>query len=317
VYAVIRRRRLDPAVWMVVTFGFLTLMIPAVGISASQGSRFTHWALGDKLNAPLFTINGNPFNAAQSSQALLFISIVYAVYRFSVDNMRRKNALEQEFKSARELQQALIPDVLPPVPGFALTSSYRPASEVGGDFFQIVPLDGNSTLIILGDVSGKGLKAAMTVSLIVGSARMLAEFTSSPSEILAGLNRRLLGRLQGGFATCIALRLQRDGRCTIASAGHPGPFLNDREASIQGALPLGLFSAVTYEETFFILQAGDRLALYTDGLLEARNASGELYSFDRLRALFAAKPTAEEATQAAVAFGQDDDITVLSVTRLG
>jgi hypothetical protein len=91
----------------------------------------------------------------------------------------------------------------------------------------------------------------------------------------------------------------------------------DREASIPGALPLGLFPRVTYEETTLTLEVGDHLALYTDGLLEARSASGELYSFDRLKALFATRPTAKEATQAAVAFGQDDDITVLILTRLG
>jgi serine phosphatase RsbU (regulator of sigma subunit) len=247
---------------------------------------------------------------------LLFFSIVYAVYRFSVENMRRKNALEQEFKSARELQQALIPEVLPPVPGFALTSTYRPAFEVGGDFFQIIPLEDSSTLILLGDVSGKGLKAAMTVSLIVGAARMLAEFSSSPAEILAGLNRRLFGRLQGGFATCIALRLQCDGSCVISSAGHPAPFLNDQEAIIPGALPLGLFPSAAYEEATLSLRPGDHLALYTDGLLEARSSSGELYSFDRLKTLFAACPTAVQATDAAIAFGQDDDITVLILTRL-
>ena len=90
-----------------------------------------------------------------------------------------------------------MPETLPTLPGFTLTSAYRPAQEVGGDFFQIIPLEGGSALIILGDVSGKGHKAAMAVSLIVGAARMVAEFTRSPAEILSGLNRRLYGRLQG------------------------------------------------------------------------------------------------------------------------
>ena len=317
IYAVVRRRPLGFASWLVAVFAFLAIMIPVVTFASAQGRRFTHWTLADKINAPLFTLNGNSFNVQSITGILLLVAVVNAVLRASIETIRRRTTLEQEFKSARELQASLIPATLPPLPGFALTSAYRPAFEVGGDFFQIIPLGGDSTLVILGDVSGKGLKAALTVSLIVGSARTLAESTSNPAEILAGLNRSLHGHLQGGFATCIVLRVQRDGSCAASSAGHPAPFLNDREASIQGALPLGLFPVVTYEQTLFSLETGDHLALYTDGLLEARRASGELYSFDRLKALFATRPTAEEATQAAVAFGQDDDITVLVLSRLG
>jgi serine phosphatase RsbU (regulator of sigma subunit) len=157
----------------------------------------------------------------------------------------------------------------------------------------------------------------MTVCLIVGSIRSTAETTASPAGLLQALNRRLHGRLDGGFATCLALRLDPDGVCTIASAGHPAPFLNDREMSLAGALPLGIVADAIYQESTMPLKAGDHLALYTDGLLEARSASGELYGFDRLQTLFAAQPDAAKATEAAVAFGQDDDITVLTLTRLG
>jgi serine phosphatase RsbU (regulator of sigma subunit) len=154
------------------------------------------------------------------------------------------------------------------------------------------------------------------VSLIVGTLRTLAEYSSEPAEILAGLNRRLHGRLHGGFATCVVLRLNGDGRCMMANAGHPSPFLNHGEIELPGALPLGLDAEATYEETTRQLQVGDHLLLYTDGLLEARTAEGELYSFERLRELVATKPNAEQATMAAQAFGQDDDITVLTLTRL-
>ncbi len=132
--------------------------------------------------------------------------------------------------------------------------------------------------------------------------------------ILAGLNRRLHGRLQAGFATCVVLRMDGAGHCTMASAGHPAPFLNQHELELPGALPLGLTAMATYEETTLQLREGDQLALYTDGLLEARNATGELYGFERLHVLFGSRPTAAEATQEAVAFGQDDDITVLTLT---
>jgi serine phosphatase RsbU (regulator of sigma subunit) len=228
-------------------------------------------------------------------------------------------AIEQELRSARELQRVLIPETHQSLPGLAVTSAYLPAAEVGGDFFQLVPAEwdrSGSTLVVVGDVSGKGLKAAMSVALIVGAIRTLAEGTSSPADILAGVNRRVCGRLQGGFVTCLVLRLDPDGGCTVANAGHPPPFLNSEEMDTPGALPLGLISAITYDEMRFQLHPRDHMTLYTDGLLEARNHSGELYGFERMYRLLASRPTAGEAARVAVDFGQDDDITVLTLTRL-
>ncbi len=323
IFAFLRRQRLDSARWVVAIFAFLSAMIYAVTNISVQGVRFTHWTLAARLNAPLISLNGNPLNLLTIVRTLLFASIVYAVIRYSIAERRRQTSLEQEIQNARELQQVLVPENLPTLPGFTLTSAYRPAQEVGGDFFQIIPLEtaagpagSGSTLVVLGDVSGKGLRAAMAVSMIVGTIRTLAETTSSPAAILAGLNRRLAGRLQGGFATAIALRLDHDGSCTLSCAGHPAPFVNDREISFPGALPLGLTPTAAFEEIRLQLSECDHLALYTDGLLEARSQSGELYSFERLRTLFASQPTAEQAAQAAVNFGQDDDITVLTLTRL-
>jgi serine phosphatase RsbU (regulator of sigma subunit) len=320
-YAVVRRRRLNIDRWLVAVCAFLADGIPTLRSALSQGTRFTHWTIADKLAAPLFVVRGNPINAQTIAQTMLLLAIVYAAYRYAADERRRQNAIEQEMKNARELQQVLIPEAIPEIPGFTFTSAYRPAQEVGGDFFQIIPLQSSEkgyegTLIVLGDVSGKGLRAAMAVSLIVGATRMAAETTSNPAEVLAALSRRLHGRLAGGFATALAIRVEPNGYCTIATAGHPSPFLNDTELNLDGALPLGLSPSMSYQETSFTLRPGDRLALYTDGLLEARNASGELYSFARLKLLFATGCTATQAAEEAVAFGQDDDITVITLTRL-
>lgn len=314
------RKRLDPSRWMVAITAMLAGMVQVVRIAVQQGSRFTHFTLGDKIAAPLFSVNGNVFTAQTIANTLLLLAIIYAVYRYLQDSLSRQTSMEQEFKSARELQQVLIPESLPALPGFAFTSSYRPAQEVGGDFFQVIPLEGEfegSTMILLGDVSGKGLKAAMTVSLIVGAARTLARYAPSPGEMLAELNLRLFGRLKGGFVTCLAVRLDAAGNCVVAGAGHPAPFLNKKEIDMQGTLPLGILPAAIFEEKALVLKEGDHFALYTDGLLEARSASGEIFSFERLDALFATRPDAAKATEAAVNFGQDDDITVLTLTRLG
>jgi phosphoserine phosphatase RsbU/P len=314
-YAFFHDKQLDSARWVVGAVAFCNGMVYFLQNVGSQGLRFTHWAFSDKISAPLFSFGDNPINLLTLCRTLLFFSILYAVYRFSIEHRRRTTAMEQEFQNARELQRVLVPSSLPVVPGFTLTSAYRPAQEVGGDFFQIIPLENGSTIVVLGDVSGKGLMAAMAVSLIVGAVRALAEDYPDPAQLLTMLNRRLCGRLHGGFATCVILRIENDG-CTVASAGHPAPFLNDRELDLPGALPLGISPSVTYEASYLDLVVGDHFSLYTDGLLEARNQAGELYSFSRLERLFASHPSAAQATQAAVNFGQDDDITVLTLTRL-
>jgi hypothetical protein len=309
-------KRLDTARWLVAILGALTQLTLGFQNFTGQGQRFTHWTISQRASTPLFTLFGSPFDLNTLEFALLLISIVYAVYRYSVEQSERQGALEQEFRSAQELQQVLIPETLPSLDGYAVTSAYRPAQQVGGDFFQLIAQPDGSALLVLGDVSGKGLKAAMTVSLIVGTIRTVADTVDDPAEVLTILSRRLHGRLKDGFVTCLAMRLDAEGDCLLASAGHPAPFLNREELSLPGALPLGLDLNAEYETVRFHLAIGDRLTLYTDGLLEARNPGGDLFSFERLRALIATQPDAKQATDAAVAFGQDDDITVMTLTRL-
>ena len=285
------------------------LLIPVILYSLNLYIQILLGMLGQvhafaKAAGHLETILGNlhagPFTLQVSNFAdLLFVLTLAIIIVLRATHVSRQQAeLEGEIAAAREVQQVLVPEDISALPGFTLTSAYRPAQEVGGDFFQIIPLESGSTLVVLGDVSGKGLKAAMAVSLIVGAIRTVVETTASPAEILACLNRRLYGRLKGGSSTAIAMRLAVDGVCTIASAGHPAPFLNGCEIELPGALPLGVEPAITCVESSIALDASDRLALYTDGLPEARSASGELYSFDRLKALFASNPSAAQATEA-------------------
>jgi hypothetical protein len=312
------RQKLDKARWVLAISASLSQLLAVAAATAQQGQRFTHWTFAGRLFEPLFHIGPVYLTPQNLLDLLLFFSILYVVYRYVRDQQTRKAILEQELASARELQEVLIPEKPPTLPGFAISSAYHPALDVGGDFFQIIPLEGpaaGSTLIVLGDVSGKGLRAAMAVSLIVGAVRTLAEVTSSPAEILAGMSRRLYGRLQGGFTTCLALRLDPGGICTLASAGHPAPYVNDHEISVPGALPLGIDPEMKDEEIRILLKPGDRCSLYTDGLLEARAPSGEIFSFERLQQLFSSHPDAAKASAAAVSFGQEDDITVLTLTR--
>jgi serine phosphatase RsbU (regulator of sigma subunit) len=164
---------------------------------------------------------------------------------------------------------------------------------------------------MIGDVSGKGMPAAMTVSLLVGTFRTLAHYTQSPAEILAAMNQRMLARSSGGFTTCLVLTVSAAGRLTAANAGHIAPYVNGIELDLINGLPLGLSAHEPYVESVFPLAAGEQLTLMTDGVVEARATNGELLGFERVKAL--ATHSAESIVRAAQNYGQDDDITVLTL----
>lgn len=314
--AVWQRKQLPLPNWLVAIFALTTDLVLEVGAFLSQGLRYTHWNFWTYLLRPLFTAGGVTISLGQISATLLLFSIIAAVYRQGLRENRREAALHQELHSAQELQRVLIPEELPSVPGYELSSAYRPALEVGGDFFQLLPQRDGSALLVVGDVSGKGIAAAMAVSLIVGTMRTLAEQMLSPAELLVALNERLTGKLQGGFVTCIVVLLQNQGSFATASAGHPGPVVNGKELALPGALPLGMSFDFDVEERSGLLQPGDQMVLYSDGLLEARNRGGELLGFERVQRMLATCVTAREIAEDAVAFGQEDDVTVVAVTRL-
>ena len=311
--AVVRKRNLDLSRWIVAVLAFAGRTIFVTMISFSQGSRFTHWTFYRKIGAPMFTVLGNPVNARTLVDTLLLVALVYAVYRYSAENRKHQARMEEEIRNARVVQQVLIPEAIPAVPGFKVESVYKPADEVGGDFFQIIPLPGGGVLAVIGDVSGKGMPAAMTVSLLVGTLRTLAHYTQSPAEMMAAMNQRMLARSQGGFTTCLILRADPDGKVAIANAGHLAPYRKNKELVVDYGLPLGLEANATYKETTAQLGENEQLTLVTDGVVEARNRSGELFGFERTAAI--ATDTAESIAQAAQAFGQQDDITVLTLSR--
>ena len=221
---------------------------------------------------------------------------------------RARDALQSEFETAREMQQRLVPPAVD-VPGFRIESVYKPAAHVGGDFFYIRPLEQGGVLVVVGDVSGKGLKAAMTVNLVIGALRTMPPLP--PTRILAALNRGLAGQMQGGFVTCCAVRIDQDGAATIANAGHLSPYLNGAELPAIPGLPLGIDGGPEYEESQFLLDTDGSLTFVSDGIVEARNAAGELFGFDRTLQL--SNSGASAIAQAAQAFGQEDDITVLTL----
>ena len=226
---------------------------------------------------------------------------------------RRQAQLEAELEAAQQVQQVLVPEKTANVPGFTVDAVYLPAQQVGGDFFQVLPAGNGGLAVVIGDVAGKGLPAAMMVSALVGSIRTVLDDTHAPDSLLHRLNERLVGRTQGGFATALAAYIAPSGTVTIANAGHLSPYLDGREVPLPGALPLGVVSPMRYETLSFKLPPGSRLTFYSDGVIEAQNPRGELFGFDRAASL--STEPAPKVAQAAQAFGQQDDITVVTILR--
>ncbi len=181
-----------------------------------------------------------PFGLYDLSIGILLIAILAIVVLRFARSRQEEDHLRSEREAARAVQQVLVPEAIPTVPGFRIESVYKPAGEVGGDFFQILPIAAGGVLIAIGDVSGKGMPAAMTVSLLVGTFRTLAHYTQGPAEFLRAMNQRMLGRNSGGFTTCLVVRVDTDGTLTIANAGHLAPYADGDEIPLENGLPLGL-----------------------------------------------------------------------------
>jgi len=282
---------------------FFLLLSPTLAPRAAPISNF------------LFAHQIGPFTLSflDISQFLYLVSLTIIIVARSTRMSRKQAVLENEVAATREVQQVILPEQIEAIAGFAIESVYQPAQQVGGDFFQILPTEDNGLLLVVGDVAGKGLPAAMLVSLLVGAIRTAAEDTSDPALLLSRLNERLIGRSRGGFSTALAAHIAADGTVTIANAGHLSPYLDGTEMGLPGALPLGIVSGTIYETTQFQLAIGSRLTFYSDGVIEAQNGKGELFGFERGRDI--STQPAVEIADAAKQFGQSDDITVVAITR--
>jgi serine phosphatase RsbU (regulator of sigma subunit) len=236
---------------------------------------------------------------------LFSVFMTLDLIRKLVRDREEKLRLVADLEAARTVQRMLLPAT-----GLSgVECVYEPAQEVGGDFYFAQRVADRSTLVVSGDVSGKGLKAAMVVSLITGM--LDRRHADSPATLLAELNRALCSRLEGGFVTCCAVRMEPDGRLTAANGGHPSPYLDGRELELSPGLPLGVVPEAEYTEVTLLFDG--QLTLVSDGVIEASNASGELFGFDRTREI--STKSAQEIAEVARAWGQTDDITVVTVRR--
>jgi len=250
----------------------------------------------------------------RSVATLVCVSTILTVLflRFRKDQAKQA-ILEQDFAAARHVQQALLgagSDAQPP--GFTVDVAYFPAREVGGDFYQYIPGQDGSLLVVVGDVSGKGLNAAMLVASVLGA--LGNEPSRDPAVVLGNLNRAISGKTRGGFVTCCCALIHADGRMEIANAGHIPPYLGDGAVEVESGLPLGIVPDASYAATTSEL-GSSALTLVSDGVVEAENANRELFGFDRTREV--SNQSAQAIAEAAREWGQNDDITVVTVRRRG
>ena len=307
------RRGLTEAGVMLVPF---FLASTADSINTLLDYAVERWGLSKSFAA--HRLHMGPVEVGTSGLAyLVFLGSLVAVifYRFiRVSLVEQRSAAEID--AARSVQALLIPTSLPSNRNFVMESAYLPANGVGGDFFQALPLKDDSMLIVVGDVSGKGLQAAMNASTLVGALRN--ELSHEPGTVLEHLNHVMLGATSGpggfvtaGFSTCLCARIWPSGKMVIANAGHLSPYRDGREIELPACLPLGVIPGVEYEETTLQLNHGERLTFLSDGVVEATDAKGELFGFERTKQV--SHESARYIAQIAQRFGQTDDITVVSL----
>lgn len=253
------------------------------------------------------------FLSFQSVRSIAIAGVVVAMTLLLIQRIRETNreraALATEMRAAREIQRVLVPRRIEVAEGLRADAVFLPAEDVGGDFYRCRALEDGSQWLLLGDVSGKGTAAGMTGAMLLGACE--GHETQTPAEVLEHLNRALCGSGVGGMATCLCARIGPDGMLTLANAGHLPPYRNGEEVEVESGLPLGIAPDTAYDETCVQLDPADSLAFLSDGVVEARNSSGELFGFERTREL--SRHTAQQIAEAAQQFGQQDDITVLSV----
>ncbi len=242
--------------------------------------------------------------------------------RFHAEQKQREQ-LTREAEEARAIQQALLPRSSPFIPGFCVTGLSIPAGAVGGDWYDFIPLAEGRWGLVLADVSGKGTAAALLMSATRGMLRSLASMSSGPAEVLTRLNNMLLEDFPcGRFVTMVYAELDPAKRTLrLASAGHLPPLLIEptghRWIETEQGLPLGV-AASKFSEVEIALSEGSRIALYSDGITEAAQESGEEYGPERLLAQLRSPDASLETLLADVkkfvnGSGLRDDATVILV----
>jgi len=234
-----------------------------------------------------------PFNPEPVGFAVLMLTLGTLITSRAIENQERLSALDHELAIARQIQASILPTALPHSSRLRVAARYLPMTAVAGDFYDVLVHDDGKLGVIIADVSGHGVPAALIASMVKVATAGQLPHAEDPSMVLAGMNHALCGKLTAQFVTAAYLFLDLDQHILrYAAAGHPPAMyrqgINGSIAAVeQNGLPLGMLSVATYSFTERPLTAGSRFLLYTDALIEATNADGESFSAERVEAALA------------------------------
>jgi phosphoserine phosphatase RsbU/P len=268
--------------------------------------------VGERIIGVAQVINRLDDQSFNQDDLELFIALC-SLAAIAIDNAKmhkslmEKQRLVKDMEFARTVQESFLPQKTPEITSYRFSTHYTPAQEVGGDFYDFILLDHNRTGIVIGDVSGKGVPAALYMAKLGSDLRTLAFTEKDPAAALRLLNIQLAERSRRGmFATLLYMELDsKSGSLTISNAGHLPPIVKKadgtvRKLSTAGGSPLGILSGMTFGQETARLEKGDTAVLYTDGIIEAMNAKEELYGYERFEKLIHAAAADPDVLKTAV-----------------
>jgi serine phosphatase RsbU (regulator of sigma subunit) len=301
------------------------LVVPLV----SQGEVVGMLNLGRRLSDSDYSTQDYRLLEKLTSHTAAAVRVALLVREHDHD-LRERERIESEMRVAQMIQQQLLPRTLPEFVGWDVDVHYHPAREVGGDFYDFIELADGRIALVAGDVTGKGVPAALVMATTRSLLRGEITRSLNPAEILRSANEQLCTDIpQNMFVTCLCAIIDpATGKTVMANAGHNVPYVCNgrqlREFRATG-MPLGLMSHVGYDESETVLRPGDSFVLHSDGLAEARNDGGEMFGFPRMKTVLERAHGSEGAIGSLLdelrvftgpQWEQDDDITLVVLRRL-
>ena len=304
------------------------LLVPLV----SQGELIGLLNLGPRLSQQEYSADDRKLLSDLATQTAPAVRVAQLVRQQQLEAKERER-IEQELRVASLIQQTLLPKALPELPGYEVAAYYQPAREVGGDFYDFMALDDGRLGLVVGDVTDKGVPAALVMATTRTMLRAAAQRLLSPGEVLKRVNDVLVQDIPPNmFVTCLYAILEPDtGRLLYANAGHDLPYRR-RAGRSEGAeelrargMPLGLMPGMEYEEKEIVVEKGESVLFYSDGLVEAHDPGREMFGFPRLQGLVGTHRSggsslvsfllSELARFTGEGWEQEDDITIVTLDR--
>ncbi len=296
----------------------------------SQGELVGVLNLGPRLSGQDYSSDDRKLLDSLASQAAPALQVAQLVRRQEAE-ARSRERIEQELRVATLIQQNFLPKHLPDLPGWQVSTHYRPAREVGGDFYDFLELPGDQLGIVIGDVTDKGVPAAMVMAATRSVLRASAQRIIAPGEVLSRVNDLMCPDMPPKmFVTCLYGVLDiASGLFRFANAGHNLPYVRTAAGTSElraTGMPLGLMPGIEYEETEGVLEPGQTMLLHSDGVAEAHGAGGEMFGFPRLMDVVGARRGGADVIGRVLAelerftpdgWEQEDDITLVAVRRDG